>query len=208
MPRWQEIVGQGFTPNQFIDYFESLTFRNWRPKGAVLHNTYKPTLATWKRVGAPKYLQALVSYYRDTLGWHAGPHLFVDDRLIYVFTPLIVPGVHSPSYNTSRWGVELVGDFDTENDPDVIQNGCSALATLYEGLGLDPANLLLHKEDPGTTHKGCPGKFIVKKEIIATVSDKLARRRKGDHLADRGQALADFTDVIGGSSQAGEEGVT
>src|SRR5712692_11270909 len=46
------------------------------------------------------------------------PHLFVADDLIWVFTPLTVSGVHSPSWNSITWGVEMVGNFDTEDFQD------------------------------------------------------------------------------------------
>lgn len=59
-------------------------------------------------------MQNLQSYYRDTMKWSGGPHLFVADDLVWAFTPLTVPGVHSPSWNNVSWGVELVGDYSTE----------------------------------------------------------------------------------------------
>jgi hypothetical protein len=46
--------------------------------------------------------------------WSAGPHLFIADHLIWVFTALGTRGVHSPSWN-AIWWVELVGDYSTED---------------------------------------------------------------------------------------------
>lgn len=198
MPAWKGIVARGFAPTPFIDYVNALTFPQWRPKKIVLHNTYIPSLALWKQVGAQQYLRNLEKYYRDKLEWSAGPHLFIDDRAIWVFTPLTTPGVHSPSYNHNAWGVETVGDYDREPLlPETRNNVTSALATLMEAMGLDPReDLVLHKEDPATDHKGCPGKHIVKPEMIAAVVEKLAKRRGGDHLASR----PDFSTVVSGSS--------
>jgi hypothetical protein len=89
------------------------------------------------------------SYYRDTQGWSAGPHLFVADDLIWVFTPLTLLGVHSPSWNSIAWGVELVGDYAVEQIPGPLKNNAiSALATLHGSIGLDASTLRLHREDP------------------------------------------------------------
>ena len=77
-------------------------------------------------------MQNLQHYYRDTQHWSAGPHLFIADDLIWVFTPLDTPGVHSPSWNAISWGVELVGDYTTEElSPGVQGNATQGLAALY-----------------------------------------------------------------------------
>lgn len=118
-------------------------------------------------------MKNLESYYRDTMKWSAGPHLFMADDLIWVFTPVTVPGVHSPSWNLISWGVEMVGDFSTEKlvSPQ-RDNVTRALATLRSALGLDPHALRLHKEDPKTTHQ-CPGSNVIKSEIIQEVVARL-----------------------------------
>lgn len=67
-----------------------------------------------------------------------------------------------PSFNKLARGIELLGDyatepFDTDHDKRVQANAVVAIASLPAVLGLDPATIKLHKEDPPTTHKGCPG---------------------------------------------------
>ena len=65
------------------------------------------------------------------------------------------------------WGGEMVGDFSTEIlvSPQ-RDNVIRALAILHGAVGLDPNGLRLHKEDPETTHRQCPGSNVVKAEII------------------------------------------
>lgn len=185
-PVWKGIVGQGYSPAGFIQYVNMLRFGVWRPSLIVLHNTGVPTLEEWKRTPGSAHMKALERYYRDEQGWSAGPHLFVDDTVIYVFTPLTVPGVHSPSWNGISWGVELVGDYNREPmNHNVFQNGASALATLFDAVGLDPDGLKIHREDPKTTHTGCPGKNLIKADMIALVKEKLAIRHAGEHKPDR-----------------------
>jgi N-acetylmuramoyl-L-alanine amidase-like protein len=169
MPAWKGIIGKGFTANDFSQYVTTVTFNAWRPQFVVLHNTAVPTFADWHKVPGEQRMKNLESFYRDTQQWSAGPHLFVADDLIWVFTPLNTPGVHSPSWNAIAWGVEMVGDYSVEPlNPALRQNTISALATLHSLMGLDPSSLRLHKEDPKTTHN-CPGSAIVKAVFQADV---------------------------------------
>src|SRR5438128_8229564 len=151
MPNWKGIVGLGLEPDQFRQYVASLHFTAWRPQFVVLHNTALPTLADWHQVSGQQRMKNLERFYRDVQGWSAGPHLFVADDLIWVFTPLTTSGVHSPSWNSISWGVEMVGDFSTEAFAGAIrENAVAALAGLHSLVGLDPQTIHLHKEDPLT----------------------------------------------------------
>jgi hypothetical protein len=181
MSAWKGIVGQGFTKDDFAGYVAGLTFTLWRPSFVVLHNTAVPTFAQWHDVSGTQRMANLQSYYRDTQRWSAGPHLFVADDLIWVFTPLTTSGVHSPSWNSVAWGVELVGDYSKEPmDPNLLANAVSALATLHGVLGLDPNTLRLHREDPLTTHL-CPGSEISKAAMITQVTATVTNLFPGEH---------------------------
>ena len=115
-------------------------------------------------------MRGLEGYYRDVQKWSGGPHLFVADDLIWAFTPLTVPGVHAPSWNAQSWGVEMVGDYDHEDlSQEVLGNTVAALVTLHAAIGVSADKLHLHREDPLTTHKNCPGKNVVKADVIAAV---------------------------------------
>jgi hypothetical protein len=179
--QWKGIVGKGFTPPQFEAYVAGLSFSTWRPQFVVLHNTAAPTLAQWHSISGEQRMRNLSDFYQNVQKWSAGPHLFVADDLIWVFTPLTLAGVHSPSWNTIAWGVEMVGDYNAEPFADAVRdNVVSALTTLHDVLGLDPASLKLHKEDPRTTHD-CPGRNVSKADIIARVQDALSARAQGEH---------------------------
>src|ERR1700759_5615054 len=114
MPNWKPIVGQTFDQDQFKAYCSGLVWSSWRPSFVVLHNTGAPSLAQRPNGISKANIDNLVGYYRDTNGWSAGPHLFVDDRQIWVFTPLTTSGVHSPSWNAVSLGVEMLGDYESE----------------------------------------------------------------------------------------------
>jgi hypothetical protein len=172
---WKGIVGQRFTAVEFATYVETLAFPGWRPSLIVVHNTQIPTLATWQAVPGERWMRSLERYYRDEQGWSGGPHLFIEPGGIWVFTPLTVPGVHSPSWNGSAWGVEIVGDFDREpftaEGKDTVLN---ALTALHRRMEWTEPRLRLHKEDPKTTHTGCPGAAIDKIELETKVQFMLA----------------------------------
>jgi hypothetical protein len=182
MPVWKGIVGQGFTATGFNDYLATVTFSMWRPQFVVVHNTYIPSLLKWHEVSGHQRMLGFESYYRDQMHWSAGPHLFVADDLIWVFTPLNTSGIHSPSWNAISWGVELVGDFSKEPFIGPARdNAVFALAALHKLAGLDPQALRLHKEDIKTTHKNCPGPNVIKAELIQRISDRMAADQPGDH---------------------------
>ena len=167
---WRGIVGKPFTAAQFDEYVRHLRWGEWVPKFVVVHNTSAPTLKQWHGPTPPeKRMLNLENYYKNEKGWKAGPHLFVADDFIWVFTPLTVPGVHSPSWNSTSIGMEIVGEYDYEDFALVRGNVVSALVTLHRRLGIDPDTLRFHKEDPATTHKRCPGKNIVKAPLVTAV---------------------------------------
>jgi hypothetical protein len=185
MPDWKGIVGTAFSTDDFDTYCHGLQWSAWRPSFVVVHNTQIPSLAQRPKGLTKQHILGLEEFYRDTQKWKAGPHLFVDDKQIWVFTPLTVSGTHSPSWNKVALGVEMLGDyekeaFDAGRGLAVRTNAVSAVATLCAILGLDPQTIRLHREDPLTTH-ACPGKNVRKLEIIQEVQDLIVQRHAGEH---------------------------
>ena len=185
MAGWKGIVGRSFSPSEFDDYCHGLQWNAWRPSFFVLHNTGSPSLAQRPDGLTKQHIDNLEVFYRDKQGWKAGPHLFVDDRQIWEFTPLTMSGTHSPSWNKLALGIEMLGDFESEDFHDgrgvrVRGNTVAALATLSAVLGIDIQTMRVHREDPLTTH-ACPGKNVRKLEVIQRVQDVLQQRHAGDH---------------------------
>jgi hypothetical protein len=185
MAGWKGIVEQTFSAEGFDRYCHTLQWTTWRPSFIVLHNTQIPSLAQRPSGLSLDHIRGLEEFYRDTQGWRAGPHLFVDDRQIWVFTPLTVSGTHSPSWNKLALGIEMLGDYETESFSEgrglaVRRNAVSAIASLCGVLGLDPQTMRLHREDPLTTH-ACPGARVKKLEVIQAVTDLLMQRHAGEH---------------------------
>ena len=91
---WKGIVGRNFTPDAFREYVAGLTWGEWQPEFITLHHTAVPSLAQRPNGFNNASMSGLERYYRDEMGWSAGPHLFVDDQPagIWVFTPLTTSG--------------------------------------------------------------------------------------------------------------------
>ncbi|HYO78943.1 MAG TPA: peptidoglycan recognition family protein [Thermoanaerobaculia bacterium] len=185
MPGWKGIIGSRFTADEFDDYCHGLQWMAWRPSKIVVHNTAIPSLAQRPKGFTRQHMRNLEAFYRDKQGWKAGPHLFIDDRQIWVFPPLTVSGTHSPSWNKTSIGIEMLGNYDKESFDSgrglrVRENTVAAIATLCAILGIDPATTRIHREDPLTTH-ACPGKNVRKLELIQAVQDLMVERHSGEH---------------------------
>jgi hypothetical protein len=130
-------------------------------QGLTLHHTVSPTPQTWRGVDS---IKAMATYYRQTLGWSVGPHLFVvgnparpADAGIWQMTPLNLRGIHAASFNTTHWGLEMVGTFDANPVPaDTMALAAGATAALLDWRGLATSSVNAHRDDP-RTDKTCPG---------------------------------------------------
>lgn len=188
MPTWKPIVGKAFSPAEFSTYCGTLTWTAWRPSFLVMHNTAIPTLSEEPNGFTSASMNGFVSYYRDTMHWSAGPHLFVDDHQIWVFTPLTTPGVHSPSWNHQSLGMEMLGNYDSDafnsgRGLAVHQHAVAAMTTLFGIFGwpADNSHYRLHKEDPLTTHKSCPGSNVQKSAVLGELQVALLQAFAGEH---------------------------
>lgn len=167
MPRFS-IDGRKLSLSAFAEHVDRLSLDRWRPDMIVLHNTAIPSLKDRPHGFSAANMEDLRHYYGRVQGWSGGPHLFVDGTGIWLFNPLDRRGVHSPSWNARSWGVEMLGDYETERFDSgdglrVRENAVAALTVMFRRLDLSPsdAHFKLHREDPRTTH-ACPGKHVDK----------------------------------------------
>ena len=182
---WKGGFRDGFTKEEFFHHVVNTKWQ-WKPKFIVVHNTAAPTQAQWKATkgGEAQRMRNLEDYYRNRQGWSSGPHLFIGEK-IWSGSPLYVSGTHTPSYNSVALGMEIAGDYDKDPFIDPYRgNAIHALAVLHHILKLGPANfklgvsgIHLHKEDPRTTHKKCPGKNISKRDLVDSVAAAMKQWR-------------------------------
>lgn len=172
---WADFSGKAYTREQFAARIAELQWTTWRPIGITLHNTAAPTLAQWAESG-PKHearIRNLQNYY-ETMGWKGGPHWFISRNWLNEFSNPLRRGTHSPSFNATHFGIEMVGDysyepFDSGDGSLVRDNSVFAMAVLCRKFGFDPDHdIVLHKEDARTNHD-CPGKLVRKDDVIVRV---------------------------------------
>jgi N-acetylmuramoyl-L-alanine amidase-like protein len=195
--------GRALTIEQFATHCAGYNFGSVPPDYVVLHHTANPD-ASWAPLSSDVrtkwdrnehgmseaqiklkrklQLDGIMHYYRDTLHWNAGPHLFCDDKYIWLFTPMYDVGIHAASGNSYRdskkklhysIGIEVVGYYEHVRWPEkVAHNVGMALAILRRRLGtfsLDyrPGPLNAPQAHVGSisSHRdynkpSCPGKAI------------------------------------------------
>jgi len=133
-------------------------------RGVVIHHTWKPTGADWRGVAT---INSMARYYQSK-GWTAGPHLFIctdapnpEHTGIFQMTPLNMRGIHAGRFNSTHWGIEVVGNFDAVPWNEAQrQTTIHAAADLLRWRSL-PANydtIRGHRETG--TPKTCPGRMV------------------------------------------------
>ncbi len=161
--------GRAFSAVEFADLVKKTHWINWRPSLIVIHHTAAPSLAQRPNGFIHQHMINIKDFYKSK-GWSAGPHLFVDENKIWTFSPLTERGIHAVSFNKTGIGLELLGDFDTE-DPwsgrglKVVQTTVEAVKALMAALNLNKECIRFHRDDP-KTNKTCPGVNFSKKKFL------------------------------------------
>lgn len=157
-------IGQALTLEAFTAYVNTYNFGSIPPDYNILHHTAIPstlyarysTGAIWDANEAgmndaqiqakrKRQLDNIMIFYRDTRGWGAGPHLFCDEKWVWLFTPMNTVGVHAAAGNSYRdnsghlhysIGIEVVGYYEHVTWPDAVaRNVAGAVAALHTRLG-------------------------------------------------------------------------
>lgn len=168
-------VGKRWTPEQFRAYLATIPKPAWA-KAVCLHHTASPSLAMRPGGLTEQHVKNLQSYYQNDLKWKAGPHLFADDHLILGLSPLTETGTHAKSFNGMAIGIEVLGDYDSEDPTSgrglkAWQNGAAAAKALLDWLGLKASaqTVLFHRDDPKTS-KTCPGTLVKKDWVLQLIA--------------------------------------
>ena len=170
-----DIVGRVMTSDEFVHYVEGLDFEPPLPKRIFLHHTWRPTRDQWRGMGS---ILAMKDYYERQLweddqgrlheGWTAGPHLFIADDGIWLFSDLRWDGIGVYGHNQRSRHVEMVGNYDSQLPSGAtLENTIVALGVLHERLGLDIERLNFHRD---FSTKSCPGWAVHKSWIIPRVA--------------------------------------
>jgi len=166
-------VGQVFDMKSFSAHLAGLSLA-WADS-VCIHHTAFPDLSMRPSGWTIQHMRNLASYYGGELGWSAGPHLFTDEDQIFGLSPLTARGVHAASFNARSIGIEMLGNYDTE-DPmsgrgaQVIETTAAAVACLLARLGksANETTVKFHRDDPKTS-KTCPGRKVSKAYFLGCV---------------------------------------
>ncbi len=177
-----QIDGRCMSAEQFVRYVEGLNFPNGLPTRIFLHHTWRPTSQTWAGL---QTLLNMKAYYeslrwtdedgREHEGWTAGPHLFVAEDGIWLFSDLRQDGVGVAGHNHGSLHLEMVGNFNIGLPQGAtLRNTIAALGILHERIGLPPDQLNFHRD---YSTKTCPGTYVQKAWIIPQVQRWVAEYR-------------------------------
>lgn len=175
------MVGRRFSLPEFRAYVRWVKQNeryNWTPTGITAHHTAFPYLSMRPNGFTEQHMaNTRYGYINDNRpSWSKGPHLFVDDKGVWVFNPLSKKGIHAKSFNNNRYGVEMLGDYDYKDDPhtgrgkQVTTMGKIAIAILMKDGGISKDRLNFHKHDT-ETNKTCPGTKIDFDDFEADVQE-------------------------------------
>lgn len=144
--------------------------------GVCLHHTASPSLADRPAGFKIQHMRNLEHFYRNELGWSAGPHLFIDEDQIFGMSSLEERGVHAKSFNANYIGIEVLGDYDNEECASgrglqCWQTAAAAVSILLQKLDVSANSIVFHRDDPKTS-KTCPGKKVEKSWFLSLLDDK------------------------------------
>lgn len=162
--------GKCFYPREFETYIQGIEWTAWKPQYIVIHHCAEPSLLQRPNGFEYQHMVNLKDFYKSK-GWSAGPHLFIDDDQVWTFSPLTSRGIHAVSFNSNSIGIEMLGNYDSE-DPksgrgyNVIQTTVAIVKLLLKRLQLDKSCIRFHRDDPKTS-KTCPGNNITKEWFLS-----------------------------------------
>ena len=160
-----QIVNKCLTLNEFRDYVKGYYFGSLPANKLVIHHTWKPTKESW--TGGQSIL-GLKRYYENK-GWQDGPHLFIAEDGIWLFTPMRKNGIHASKLNYRSIGIEVVGNYDTEKwSDDTKTNALGAIKALMQRLDLKEKDIFFHRD---ISSKSCPGRAITKEWLFQELAD-------------------------------------
>ena len=168
-----ELVGRVWDAVGFKNYIESVNL-DWADSVTV-HHTAWPNLDQRPKGWTIQHMRNIQHYYQKKLKWSAGPHLFTDEDQIFGMSSLYRRGVHAKSFNKSSIGIEVLGNYDTE-DPELGRGlecwtvTAKAVAAILKKMGLPVTSktVKFHRDDPKTS-KTCPGSKVSKEWFLQLV---------------------------------------
>lgn len=136
---------------------------NFWTQRVVLHHTVSPLPSQWR---GWRSMANLAHYYRDTMKWNGGPHLFIAadspnplDWGVWQGSPINIQTTHSNNCNRDGVAIEVVGNYDRRDwSPTTRALVLGTVRALLHWRGL-PTSAVVGHRDCGSL-KSCPGRAI------------------------------------------------
>ncbi len=233
-------IGQGLKADEFSHYVESYNFGRQPPDFVVLHHTAIPSTQTapyptgWRWDSSEsgltegqiyrkrlKQLEALREFYRTGSGWDRGPHLFIDEKWIWLFTPMFEQGIHAKEGNGYRdstgrlrysIGIEVCGYFEN------VQWSAPVAALVGHAIAVIKRKLgnfeIKHQKFSGgiSSHRdynkpSCPGKAITEPYYVGVVQAAWDRLNNAPAVATATTAITASSPLLGSPSGTREQAI-
>ncbi len=160
-----QIINKRLSLNEFRHYVDSYNFGSVPPNKLVIHHTWRPTKNSW---AGERTIGGLKKYYEGK-GWPVGPHLFIAEDGIWLFSHMNKDGIHAGNLNTGSIGIEVVGDYDNEKwSGETKVNTLGSIKALIDKLNLSNSDIYFHRDVSG---KSCPGWAITKEWLFAELAN-------------------------------------
>jgi len=161
------IINKCLQLDEFKKYVDTYIFTRPVPNKLVIHHTYIPTKSQWN---GQHSIDGLKRYY-ERKGWRAGPHLFVAEDGIWLFSPMNKMGIHAGSGNWRSIGIEVVGNYDTEKwSGKTKENALGVIKALTNKLKLNKEKIRFHRDY--SKYKSCPGHAITKEWLYQELEEE------------------------------------
>jgi len=158
------IINKKLSLEEFKDYVRTFNFGRFVANKLVIHHTWRPTKDQWKGESS---IKGLKSYY-ERKRWNAGPHIFIAEDGIWLFTPMNVKGIHAGVGNWRSIGIEVVGDYDTKKwSEKTKEHALGAITVLMDKLDLNTEVVKFHRD---FSNKSCPGYAITKEWLFREIN--------------------------------------
>ncbi len=160
------IVNRRLSLDEFKAYINGFNFNPNNPTRIVIHHTYSPNKAQWR---GEKSMLVMKGIY-ESKGWPSGPHLYIEDNGIWLFTPMNIMGSHATSTGNPRSiGIEVVGDYTNEKWSGLTKdNVLGTVKALQKRLNLNNEVVRVHRE---FTQTQCPGNAISREWILEELNN-------------------------------------
>ncbi len=173
-----EIINRRLTVHEFEDYIKNYYFGTKPANKLVIHHTWRPTTEQWQ---GQTSINGLKGYYEGK-GWPAGPHLFIAEDGIWLFSPMRKDGIHAAAFNHQTIGIEIVGDYDNQIwKGQTKYNALGTIRSLAIRLNLKEEDILFHRD---ASPKTCPGTAIQKQWLFDELRSYRTKPRFPNPITD------------------------